>query len=283
MMSRPRRTAPCGTPASARAFSAVLDPKTGKHEQIPLGPGPAPHGVIVGAGRRRLDHRRRAERDRALRSDDQEREAVPLPQELPERQPQHRRLRQGRQLWFTGQNGVYGRVDPETGKIEAWKSPQGRGPYGIAATPSGDVWYVSLAGDYHRAGSTPRPAPRGRRAADAGRRARAASGRTPRACCGSASGTAGELGRYDPAAKTWKTYPLPKSRSRLLLGLCRRQGPGLGHRLARQRDPAVRSGDREVRDLPERQARRQCAPDARPAGRGLGRRSGNDRLVVLRD
>ena len=48
-------------------------------------------------------------------------------------------------LWFTGQNGIYGRVDPESGKVDAWKAPKGAGPYGIATTPVGDVWYASLA------------------------------------------------------------------------------------------------------------------------------------------
>ena len=51
-------------------------------------------------------------------------------------------------LWFTGQNGVYGRVDPATGKVEAWKAPKGPGPYGITTTPNGEIWYASLAGDY---------------------------------------------------------------------------------------------------------------------------------------
>ena len=51
-------------------------------------------------------------------------------------------------LWFTGQNGVYGRVDPATGKVEAWKAPKGVGPYGITTTPNGEVWYASLAGDH---------------------------------------------------------------------------------------------------------------------------------------
>src|SRR6267378_8096896 len=45
----------------------------------------------------------------------------------------------------------------------------------------------------------------------------------------------------------------------------------MGDRLARQCDPAIRSGNGEIRDLPERQARRQRAPDAGPPGRGLGR------------
>src|SRR3546814_3798051 len=51
-------------------------------------------------------------------------------------------------LGFTGQNGIYGRVDPDTGKVDVWDAPRGRGPYGIATTPSGQVWYASLAGNH---------------------------------------------------------------------------------------------------------------------------------------
>jgi virginiamycin B lyase len=50
-------------------------------------------------------------------------------------------------LWFTGQNGVYGRLNPDTGEIEVYSSPKGRGPYGITSTPGG-VYYASLANSY---------------------------------------------------------------------------------------------------------------------------------------
>ena len=40
-------------------------------------------------------------------------------------------------IWFTGQNGVYGRLDPKTGDMQVWDAPRGRGPYGIATTPEG--------------------------------------------------------------------------------------------------------------------------------------------------
>jgi virginiamycin B lyase len=49
-------------------------------------------------------------------------------------------------IWFTGQNGIYGRLDPKTGDMKVWDAPKRRGPYGITATPSGDIWFVSLAG-----------------------------------------------------------------------------------------------------------------------------------------
>lgn len=39
--------------------------------------------------------------------------------------------------------GRIGRLDPKTGKVEEWASPggAGSGPYGMAATPDGRVWY----------------------------------------------------------------------------------------------------------------------------------------------
>jgi virginiamycin B lyase len=51
-------------------------------------------------------------------------------------------------LWFTGQNGFYGRLTPDTGEIEVFDAPRGRGPYGITATPDGDIYYSSLAGSH---------------------------------------------------------------------------------------------------------------------------------------
>jgi virginiamycin B lyase len=63
-------------------------------------------------------------------------------------------------LWFTGQAGVIGRFDPKTKDMKAWDAPRGYGPYGIAATPQGTVWYVSLAGNYLAQIDTTSGAPR---------------------------------------------------------------------------------------------------------------------------
>jgi virginiamycin B lyase len=51
-------------------------------------------------------------------------------------------------VWFTGQTGIYGSLDPKTGALRVYKAPKGRGPYGIAATPDGRVFYASLAGSH---------------------------------------------------------------------------------------------------------------------------------------
>jgi virginiamycin B lyase len=51
-------------------------------------------------------------------------------------------------LWFTGAGGVVARLDPATGEIEAFDVPRGNGPYGIAITPSNEIWFVSLGKSY---------------------------------------------------------------------------------------------------------------------------------------
>ena len=51
-------------------------------------------------------------------------------------------------LWFTGQAGFFGRLDPAVGVVEQFRAPRGRGPYGIATAPNGTVYFASLAGSY---------------------------------------------------------------------------------------------------------------------------------------
>jgi virginiamycin B lyase len=53
-------------------------------------------------------------------------------------------------VWFTGQNGIVGRLDPTSTPpgtvLEPVAAPRGPGPYGIDVTPQGDVYFASLAG-----------------------------------------------------------------------------------------------------------------------------------------
>ena len=51
-------------------------------------------------------------------------------------------------LWFTGQSGVVGKVAVKSGAVTLKEAPRGRGPYGICATPKGEVWWCSLAGSF---------------------------------------------------------------------------------------------------------------------------------------
>ena len=143
--------APDGTvwyTAQQQGALGLLDPKTGKTMQIPLGPDSAPHGVIVGPDRAAwvTDGGQNA----IVRVDPQTHAVrrFPLPKGFDDANLNTATFDRKGILWFTGQNGVYGRVDPATGKVEAWKAPKGVGPYGITTTPEGEVWYASLAGDH---------------------------------------------------------------------------------------------------------------------------------------
>ena len=51
-------------------------------------------------------------------------------------------------LWFTGQRGIYGWLDPKVARMQVFDAPRGTGPYGIATAPDGKVYYASLAGSY---------------------------------------------------------------------------------------------------------------------------------------
>ncbi len=135
----------------------------------------------------------------------------PLPKEFPDANLNTATFDRKGILWFTGQNGVYGRVDPASGKVEAWKAPKGFGPYGITTTPNGEVWYASLAGDHIVKIDTV--------SGDALMVQPPKSGVGPRRIWSDSKGllwvslwNTGELGRYDPMNKTWKVWSLPKSK-----------------------------------------------------------------------
>ena len=111
-------------------------------------------------------------------------------------------------LWFTGQSGIYGRLDPRTGAMRVFRAPLGEGPYGIATTPKGQVWYASLAGSHVaqinvRTGKATvfRPPTR-----DQGAR-RIWSDSRGRLWV--SEWDAGKVARYDPVARRWREWRLP--------------------------------------------------------------------------
>ena len=186
----------------------LLDPLSGEIERIALGDGAAPHGVIVGA-------------DGAAWITDGGRDEI---QRVDAETKKVERFSIGRTganlntaafdgdgaLWFTGQNGVLGRLDPETGEMATADAPRGRGPYGICTTPKGDVWFVSLAGNYlgrlrWRDGAIetseidPPTAGAGLRRVWSDSKGK----------LWIAEWNAGQLGMYDPAAEEWREWRLP--------------------------------------------------------------------------
>src|SRR5215207_266665 len=124
-----------------------LDPRTGEVKEIPLGQGSAPHGVIVGPDGAAwvTDGGQNA----MVRVDAKTFEVKVF--KLPGTRLANLNTaafdKQGR-VWFTGQAGIYGRLNPQTGEMQVYDAPKGTGPYGITVTPSGDVYYASLAGSF---------------------------------------------------------------------------------------------------------------------------------------
>ena len=123
-----------------------LDPATGATRTVKLGAGSAPHGVIVGPDGAPwvTDSGLNAIVRVDPRTSEVTRFVLPGPNVNLNTATFDRRG----VLWFTGQGGVYGRLDPRSGDLRVFSAPRGTGPYGIATCPDGTVYYASLAGSY---------------------------------------------------------------------------------------------------------------------------------------
>ncbi len=184
-----------------------LDPASGKIDSVKLGAGSAPHGVIVGP-------------DGAAWVTDSGLNAIVRVDPTDAGRPVLPAARAGRAnlntatfdrrgiLWFTGQNGFYGRLDPRDGKLEVFEAPRGRGPYGIHTSPDGAVYYASLAGNHIAridvtAGTAkviePPTAGQGARRVWADSRGR----------IWVSEWNVGKVGMYDPASDRWREWRLP--------------------------------------------------------------------------
>jgi virginiamycin B lyase len=111
-------------------------------------------------------------------------------------------------LWFTGQNGIYGRLDPASGEIEVFDAPRGRGPYGIDSTPDGDVYYASLAGSYIGQINTETGEVTVLEPPTAGQGARRVWSDS-RGRIWVSEWNAGQVAMYDPADGSWQEWRLP--------------------------------------------------------------------------
>ncbi len=132
--------------AQGAAALGLLDPSTGEVERFSLGQGSAPHGVITGPDGAAWVTDGGLNAIVRVDSDTDEIDVYPVPGN--DANLNTAAFDGGGILWFTGQAGIIGRLDPETGEVEVAAAPEGRGPYGITAPPSGEVFFVSLAGSY---------------------------------------------------------------------------------------------------------------------------------------
>jgi virginiamycin B lyase len=111
-------------------------------------------------------------------------------------------------LWFTGQSGIYGRLDPASGELAVFSAPSGRGPYGIDATPDGEIYYASLAGSHIARIDTT--------SGEATRLDPPTPGQGARRVWSDSQGriwvsewNAGQVAVYDPAGDSWQEWRLP--------------------------------------------------------------------------
>ena len=191
--------------AQATGRLGWLDPETGDVREIPLGPGSAPHGVITGPDGAAwvTDSGLNA----MVRVDAGDRVTV-YPLDVPDANLNTAAFDGDGVLWFTGQNGIYGSLDPGSGALTVFTAPRLTGPYGIAATAAGEVFFGSLAGSYlgaiDRATGqvdvidTPTPGGGARRVwPDAAGRLWVTEWFT------------GSLAMYDPAVETWTEWTVP--------------------------------------------------------------------------
>jgi virginiamycin B lyase len=185
-----------------------LHPDTGEIREIDLGAGSSPHGVITGPDGAAWVTDSGLNAIVRVDPETDELSVFPLPDDRPSANLNTAAFDGEGRLWFTGQNGVIGRFDPATEQMDVFDAPRGAGPYGITATPDGDIYFASLAGSYlgrvdlDTGGVTVLVPP----TPNAGVR-RAWSDSTGRIWI--SEWNAGQVAVYDPASDSWQEWPLP--------------------------------------------------------------------------
>jgi virginiamycin B lyase len=176
-----------------------------------LGQGSAPHGVIVGPdGAPWITD---GGLNAIVRVDPASEEVrrFPMPAGTPSTNLNTAVFGRDGTLWFTGQSGYYGRLDPVSGLVEVFNAPRGRGPYGITVTPDGSVYYASLAGNHiariDPATNTATPIDPPTAGQGARRVWSDSQGRV-----WVSEWTSGQVSVYDPRTGDWREWKLPGAR-----------------------------------------------------------------------
>jgi virginiamycin B lyase len=186
----------------------LLDPASGAIKRVPIGTGSRPHGVIVGPDRAAWVTDGGLNAIVRVDGDNHAVTVYPLPEDSGYANLNTAAFDGNGVLWFTGQSGIYGRLDPREGRVQIFDAPGGRGPYGITATPQGNIYYASLAGSHIARIDTdtgkatvlePPTAHQGARRVWSDSQGR----------IWVSQWNAGQVAVFDPAANTWKEWKLP--------------------------------------------------------------------------
>jgi virginiamycin B lyase len=191
----------------------LLDPADGAMKVINLGENAAPHGVITGPDKAAWVTEGGQNAIARVDADSLKVELFRLPAARANANLNTGVFDLKGILWFTGQNGIIGRFDPQTARMDVWDAPGGRGAYGITRTPKGEIWYVSLAANHLARIDTETakvtvvepPTP----------------GQGARRVWSDSTGklwisewNSGQLSMHDPATGEWKAWKLPGDKPR---------------------------------------------------------------------
>ena len=275
----PKPDGPVWYTAQGQGALGRLDPASGKVEQIALGPGSAPHGVIVGPdGAPWITD---GGQNAIVRVDPVTRQVrrFPLPADTGYANLNTLTFDRKGRVWFTGQSGIYGKLEPVTGEVKTWRAPRGSGPYGIATTPAGDVYYASLAGNHIARIDTesgvatviePPTANQGARRVWSDSRGR----------LWVSYWNTGQVGMYDPEARAWREWKLPGNARAYSVWVDERDHVWLtdwGANAIVRFDPATEKFERYASNRGNAGVRQMLGR----AGEAWGAESGTDRLVMV--
>ena len=127
MTSHRLSMAASGIPRRTPGNWAGSTPPQAKRDIPLLGEGSAPHGVIIDDAGTAWVTDGGLNAIVAVDPVSLEVTVYPLPDDRPDANLNTASFDGDGMLWFTGQNGIYGCVDPDTGELIVFDAPEGRG------------------------------------------------------------------------------------------------------------------------------------------------------------